>query len=155
MTVLAIAFLVNCSRKIMRDHKIIRVGEQALSTALVVKATFHSKKTFNFMHDEFILIRKFSISSWWWGKLNQASSIPFYVKIEKIWKYMNLKAPKRQRIFQLFCSPDNLQLLFNIEKLKSNLKENYSHTRGHKMDANLAIQYRKYSTLCALHSVTF
>ena len=28
MTVLAIAFLVNCSRKIMRDHKIIRVGEQ-------------------------------------------------------------------------------------------------------------------------------
>jgi hypothetical protein len=27
MTVLAIAFLVNCTRKIMRDHKIIRVSE--------------------------------------------------------------------------------------------------------------------------------
>lgn len=30
-TVLAIAFLVNCSRKIMRDHKIIRVGYNPLN----------------------------------------------------------------------------------------------------------------------------
>lgn len=100
---------------------------------MVVKATFrssHLKAQILCMGN---LIRKFMMRKAQSGFVN-----PFYVKIEKIYKYKFESVKATKSIFQLFCSPDNLQLLllFNM-KLKSNLKENYSHTQGHKMDSNL------------------
>lgn len=95
---------------------------------MVVKATFrssHLKAQILCMGN---LIRKFMMRKAQSGFVN-----PFYVKIEKIYKYKFESVKATKSIFQLFCSPDNLQLLllFNM-KLKSNLKENYSHTHTHE-----------------------
>lgn len=71
------------------------------------------------MHEKFILIREISISSWWWGKLNQASSILFMLKIEKITK------------------------IFKFESVKATKKKDFSNYFAPQIISSVALQYRK------------